>query len=112
MTPEQYLDNQIKLWCGQHDYLCFHLNVGKIITSDKRFFQTGLPKGFPDLMIMTNDGKIAYCETKIKPRKPTKDQERVLSLLRERGFNAFVAYNLDEFIDKLNRCLRGEKDVR
>ena len=52
MTPEQVLDKNIMLWCGQHNWLCFHTNVGKIKFWDEkqkqwRWFDTGLPVGWP-----------------------------------------------------------------
>jgi hypothetical protein len=40
-------------------------------------------------------------ETKIKPRKPTVEQERFLEEARSRGFQAFVVYTIEEFINKV-----------
>ena len=95
---EQALDKKIMLYCGSHDWLCFHANVGKVKLADGRFFSTGLPVGFPDLIIIKKNGEICFCETKIHPRKPTKEQENFINCLKNRGFNAFVAYSLNEFI--------------
>lgn len=100
-TPEQILDKQIMLYCGEHNWLCFHANVGSVLTSDGRRFSTGLPVGFPDLMIIKNDGEICFCETKIHPRKPTQEQLKFISELTLRGFNAFVAYDLQQFINNI-----------
>ena len=102
MTPEQYLDKQIMLWCGEHNWLCFHCNVGKVITSDGRIFSTGLPTGFPDLLIITDTGKVIFCETKIKPRKPSSDQKNFINNLINRGHIAFVSYSLEEFIKQVD----------
>ena len=101
MTQEQYLDKQIMLYCGEHNWLCFHCNVGQVLTANGTYFRTGLPVGFPDLLVIQTDGKVAFCETKIHPRKPTKEQVAFLTNLQERGFTAFVAYSLDEFIEKI-----------
>lgn len=101
MTPEQILDKKIMLWCGNKNWLCFHCNVGRVKKSDGSFFSTGLPVGFPDLLIITDKGKTIYCETKIHPRKPTKEQLKFIENLIERGFLAFVCYSLEEFIDKV-----------
>ena len=55
MTKEQVLDKNIMLYCGQHNALCFHTNVGKINFYDEkqkcwRWFDTGLPRsGGPTL---------------------------------------------------------------
>lgn len=105
-TPEQRLDNEIKLWAGMNDFIVFHTNVGKIKFYDEkqgmyRWFDTGLPPGWPDLMILSNDGKVSFCETKVRPRKPTPQQLKTIALLNSRGFKAFVAYSLEEFIENM-----------
>ena len=108
MTPEQVLDKKIMLWCGQHNWLCFHTNVGKIKFYDEkqkewRYFDTGLPVGWPDLMILTDNGKVIYCETKIHPRKPTKEQLNTIDVLVKRGFLAFVCYSVEQFIEEVSK---------
>lgn len=47
-TPEVRLMKEIQLWCGQHNFIAFHTNVGKIKFWDKtqnkeRYFDSGLP---------------------------------------------------------------------
>lgn len=42
---------------------CFRLNVGKVKMADGRHFDTGLPRGFSDLMFIC-DGKIFFLEVK------------------------------------------------
>lgn len=110
MTAEQRLDHEIMLYCGIHNALCFHTNVGKIKFYDEkqkkyRYFDTGLPKGWPDLMIIPQDKPVFYCETKIHPRKPTEDQIKIINLLQNKGKLAFVAYSLEEFIVKSKNAL-------
>lgn len=106
ITPEQALDKEIMIECGKRGWMCFHTNVGKIrfydhIQGKERFFDTGLPPGWPDLLILTKNGKSIFCETKIHPRKPTKDQVAMINNLKQRGFNAFVAYTLEEFKENI-----------
>lgn len=98
MTPEQALDHKIMVWCGEHNYLCWHINVGGGYLPNGSYFRTGLPKGASDLWIITDKGKLILCETKIHPRKPTSEQLHFIDIMRSRGVNAFVAYSLDEFI--------------
>lgn len=98
VTPEGRLQNKIKVYCENQHWLCYHCNVGKVRLSDGRFFSTGLPKGFPDMLIIKGDGSVMFCETKVKPRKPTKEQVEFILDLQKRGFVAFVAYSLNEFI--------------
>ena len=101
MTPEQALDKSIMLWCGKRNWLCFHINVGGGMLKSGGYFHTGVPVGWPDLTILTNDGEVIFCETKIKPRKPTQEQLNFIANLKERGFKAFVAYSLEEFIENV-----------
>lgn len=97
-TPEQRLTKQIMIWCGENDILCHHLNVGQFKLPDGRYFNTGVPKGFPDLHLI-GKGWVAYVETKIHPRKPTSEQLEWLALLNSRNIPAKCVYSLDEFVD-------------
>lgn len=106
MTPEQALDKAIMLYCGQRNWLCFHINVGKFKIWDEeqqryRWVDTGVPRGWPDLIILTDYGEVMFCETKIHPRKPTQEQLDFIENLKSRGFKAFVAYTLEEFINEV-----------
>lgn len=103
MTPEQALSKQIEIECGKIGWAAFHINVGEFkfwdpIKKQDIFFKTGAPKGFPDYHILTHYGFTVYVETKIKPRKPTKDQIKWLNWLNKRGYYARVIYTLDEFL--------------
>lgn len=111
MTPEQRLTAEIKLFCGQRNAICVHTNVGQAWTGtrvklvgggtvlkDIRPFSTGLPVGWPDLMIVHPKGLVFYCETKTHPRKPTKEQRETIAVLRSKNIVAGVAYTLEEFI--------------
>lgn len=98
MTPEHALSNKIRIWCGEHDWLAFHINVGKIRLSDGSYFNTGVPVGWPDLTIITNNGHVLFVETKIYPRKPTQEQLKMLENLTKRGFISAVIYEFSDFI--------------
>lgn len=111
MTPEQILDKQIMIWCSKQDWLCFHINVGKIKFFDEkqgkyRIFDTGVPPGWPDLQIITDKGQVFYCETKVHPRKPTADQLKMIKILNDRNILAFVAYSLEEFIEVVEKEIK------
>ena len=99
MTPEHKLMNEVSLWCGKQGYICYRQDVG-LFRQPKEpysYIKIGMV-GFPDLMIIKHNGEIAFVETKIHPRKPTKEQLQWHKILRDRGFSVGVAYNLDEAI--------------
>jgi len=97
MTNEKRLMNEIRVYCGEKGWVVVRANVGKVMMANGKWFDTGLPKGWPDLMILTGNGHIMFCETKIRPNRPTKEQEKILKRLRSLGYNAFIAYDLEDF---------------
>ncbi len=101
MTPEHKLGNEIRLWCGEHNWLCYHINSGKVLMANGEYFQTGVPKGWSDLLVITDYGEVIFCETKIHPRKPTAEQLKFISEMKSRHIRAFVAYSLEEFIKEV-----------
>lgn len=98
MTPEHRLSNQIRIKCGELNWLCFHINVGKIRLNDGTYFHTGVPVGYPDLTIFTDKGTVLFIETKIKPRKPTQEQLDFMANLQSRGFKTYIIYEFSEFL--------------
>ncbi|WP_225362923.1 VRR-NUC domain-containing protein [Apilactobacillus quenuiae] len=65
ITPEHQIQNEIRVALTQHDCTCFRANVGKVFMSNGKFFDTGLPKGYPDLFgFRHSDGKIFFIEVK------------------------------------------------
>ena len=97
MTKSEHnIQNEIRIWCGQHDFLCFRANVGKVKTIDGRWFDTGLPEGFPDLLILGNHGDIYFCECKTRTGKQRNDQIKFQKIVSERGFKYFVARSIKD----------------
>lgn len=99
MTPETKLKNKIMLDCGNRNWLCFHINVGSVRLPNGSFFSTGVPNGWPDLTILTDDGRAIFVETKTHPRKPTPDQIAMITNLKQRGFKASVIYSFEEWLE-------------
>ena len=64
---EQAIQDSIRVALAEHGYIVFRTNVGKVKTADGRWFDSGLPTGFPDLMgFEPENGKI-YWWCGIKP---------------------------------------------
>lgn len=97
-TPETRLANQIRLWCGQHNWLCYHCLNGLFYSRAGIPVTLDFPAGFPDLLIITDCGHVLFIETKILPRKPTKQQLDFQAELRRRGFISETIYDMDAFI--------------
>ena len=93
---EHNIQNEIRIWCGQHDILCFRCNVGSVRTADGKWFDTGLPEGFPDLLILDNHGNTYYCEVKTKKGKQRQAQIDFMNLVRKRGHKYFVARSIKD----------------
>lgn len=99
MTPEKILSKQIQAVCGENNIICFDVNVGAVQLITGSYFRTGLPRGFSDLLLFTSNGKTAFIETKIKPRKPTQEQINFINTMKKRGFIAGVVYDINDFIN-------------
>lgn len=88
--------NTVRVMLSQEGFATFRTNVGKVKTADGRWFDTGLPKGFSDVLAI-KDGKAFFIETKVEPNTPTQDQINFIKQMKERyGCSAGVAYTLEE----------------
>jgi len=103
MPNEHYIQNQIRLWCGQHNYLAFRCNVGKVLCADGSWFDTGLPSGFSDLLILDNAGHAIFCECKDRYGTQRKEQKSFEKTVTDRGFKYILAHSLEEFIGKIGK---------
>jgi hypothetical protein len=95
---EMDLMHSVMLAAADKGCKIFRTNVGKIRMQDGRWFDTGLPKGHADLYGFRPDGQIFYIETKLHPRKPTKEQRQFLLAMIHAGAAGGVAYTVDEAI--------------
>lgn len=99
MTPEHNIQNQIRLWCGQHDILCFRCNVGRVKTAYGTYFDTGLPEGFPDLIILPGNNKIIFCEVKTLKGKQREAQINFQKEIEKRGYLYIIARSINDIIN-------------
>lgn len=96
MTPEHAIQNKIRLWCGEHNYIAFRCNVGKVQCMDGSWFDTGLPNGFSDLLVLGNHGDIYFIECKAPGGKQRPDQVKFQHIVEERGFRYILAYGVED----------------
>ena len=82
---EHNIQNEIRVWCGMHDILCFRCNVGKVQCIDGTWFDTGLPEGFSDLIALAN-GTVYFIEVKTKYGQQRKAQIDFQHTVEARGY--------------------------
>lgn len=97
---------QIKL-TEENNCRVFRANVGKVKTIDGRWFDTGLPKGFPDLFGFTSDGLFFAIEVKSKIGRIRADQIRFHELLNNWNIVHGIARSADDAIKIVNERLVG-----
>lgn len=96
---EMELLNSVRLKLQEYGCKTFRVNVGKVKMQDGRWFETGLPKGFSDVLVVRGDGKTCFVETKLHPRKPTKEQARFMLAMIKHGCPSGVAYTVEEAVE-------------
>ena len=93
---EHDLQNMIRLRLSRLGFAEFRANVGKVRMSDGRYFDTGLPKGHPDLVAYKN-GKAYFIEVKVKPNKPSAEQLNFIAQMTNKyGCAGGVAYSVED----------------
>ena len=72
---EHNIQSEIMIEVSKDNCKVFRANVGKVRLPNGKFFQTGLPPGYPDLHgYKVSNGKMFYLEIKTATGRPRKDQ--------------------------------------
>lgn len=82
-VTEHDVQNLIRLKLSELGYAVFRINSGKVRMADGRWFDTGVPKGFSDL-IACKDGKIYFLEVKTETGRASTEQLNFLATMRDR----------------------------
>lgn len=91
---ETDLMNEIRLNLSELGYKNFRINTGKVRLADGRWFTTGTPNGFSDILcVQPKTGRAMFIEVKVKPNTPTKEQLQFIKVMREQGALCVVAYS-------------------
>lgn len=94
---EHTIQNEIQVALSKHKCSIFRANVGKIRLPDGRFFNTGLPNGFPDLFgFRWTDGKIFFIEVKNAKGRLRTDQIVFHKMLQRHGIIHGVARSVED----------------
>lgn len=109
---EQATQDSIRVVLAQEGYIVFRTNVGKVKTADGRWFDSGLPTGFPDLMgYKPENGRIFFIEVKTKTGRRRKDQVAFANGLRDKRVIYGVARSADEAIAIVRNELKILEDI-
>ena len=108
---EQATQDAIRVKLAQAGYVVFRTNVGKVKTADGRWFDTGLPTGFPDLMgYKPQNGRIFFIEVKTETGRRRKDQVLFAKNLRDKNVIYGVARSADEAVKIVKNELKILED--
>ena len=102
MTTESLIQNQVRVGLSKAGHTVFRANVGKVRMADGRYFDTGLPKGFPDLFGFRSDGRIFFIEVKNETGKLRPEQEKFIEQMQKRGALAGVARSVEDAMEIVN----------
>lgn len=106
-TLEHDIQNEIRIWCGEHDLLAIRINVGTFRDLySERVIKTGPPNGWPDLQIFDNKGNIYFCECKARYGRLREDQKKLHAELRRRNFVVIVPKSLQDFVEEIEKYLK------
>ncbi|MGX2944195.1 VRR-NUC domain-containing protein [Enterococcus alishanensis] len=106
MTAEIDIQNAIRRELPKYGHFVYRGNVGKVKTEDGRWFDTGLPKGWPDLFGWTNQGIFFAIEVKNETGRLREDQVKFGNFLKQQP----VLYGIARSVDDALRIV-GELDA-
>lgn len=110
---EAAIQDSIRVALAENGYVVFRANVGKVRTADGRFFDTGLPSGFPDLFgYKPENGRIYFIEVKTATGKRRKDQVLFANGLRDKNVIYGVARSAEEAVAIVKNELKILEDKR
>jgi len=110
---EQALQDAIRVKLAQAGYVVFRTNVGKVKMADGRWFDSGLPTGFPDLMgYKPDNGRIFFIEVKTPVGRRRKDQIRFANGLKDKNVIYGVCRSAEEAVKIVKNELKLLEDKR
>ena len=110
---EQAIQDSIRVALAQEGYVVYRTNVGKVKTADGRWFDTGLPSGFPDLVgYKPENGRIFFLEVKTPIGRRRKDQVAFANGLRDKHVIYSVVRSADEAVKIVQDELKILEDKR
>ena len=108
MISEHSIQLAIMVAVSHHHCNIFRSNVGKVKMADGRWFDTGLPKGHPDLYgFKWSNGKVFYLEIKNAKGRPRAEQIQFHKMLTEHHIIHGIARSVDDALKIIDEELVG-----
>lgn len=106
--PEHIIQNKIRLALSANQCTVFRINVGKVRLPDGTLFQTGVPRGFPDLAgFKWSDGRAFFIEVKTQTGRPRQDQIQFHKMLTSHGIIHGLARSPEDAVKIVKEGLVG-----
>lgn len=110
---EAAIQDSIRVALAKAGYVVFRTNVGKVKTADGRWFDSGLPTGFPDLVgYKPENGRIFFIEVKTATGHRRKDQVAFANGLRDKNVIYSVCRSAEEAVEVVRDELKILDDKR
>jgi hypothetical protein len=98
MNAETALQNEIRAACSEYG-IVVRCNVGVFQTADGRYIDAGAPRGFPDLEVILDGGRVAFIEVKTPTGRVRPEQARFMDALAARRHIVGVARSVADAIE-------------
>lgn len=102
MTAEAEIQNKIRVAVSKDGKTIFRANVGRVRTEYGRWFETGLPNGFPDLFGFDENGMMFFIEVKNETGKPRPDQITFHKMLMRKNIVHGIARSPEQALKIIN----------
>ena len=100
---EADIQNQIRLALNPYAVI-FRVNSGKVRMTDGRYFDTGVPNGFPELCgFWKSDGKMIFIEVKNEKGKLRDVQKQFLETVSAYDVIAGVCRSAEEAVELVTK---------
>jgi hypothetical protein len=100
MTPEHKVKADIVRFLTRRGFWVLNLATGVTKTAAGQFVSFG-EKGLPDLIAISTDGRLFFCEVKSLCGRLSPEQSAWIRRMRERGVLIVVARSVEDVADAL-----------
>ena len=104
-NKESNILKSIRLWCGENNILCFRCNVGGGKLANGGYFNSGLPNGFSDLIVLPGNGFIIFVECKNATGRQREDQIMFQTQVESRGYKYLMPRSLEDFVTNYSKLI-------